>query len=303
MNSIPKTFAIIGNTYQEKKSKYTERLLNCLSRRDVRVMVDICYYDYLSSLIDLSGFELETFQGDDFIADMVISIGGDGTFLRAASRVRDKGIPILGVNTGRLGFLADVVPDDIDEAFDRICSGVYSYEDRSVLQVCVDGRDVCNCPFALNEMSVLKQDYASMITIHAFVDGRYLNTYQADGLIIATPTGSTAYSLSVGGPIMMPGSKTMVMTPVAPHSLNMRPLVLTDECEIALKVESRSHHFLVSLDGHSERVEQNCVVKIRRAPYSIRLVKQETHDFFETLKDKMQWGADGRKVKKRYKVL
>ena len=242
--------------------------------------------------LTLPGAEL--FDGDDFQADMVISLGGDGTFLKAASRVGAKGVPILGINTGRLGFLADISPEEMEETLDEIYNNHYKIEERSVLQLHCNNERLMQSPYALNEIAVLKRDSSSMISIHTAINGAPLTTYQADGLIIATPTGSTAYSLSVGGPIIVPHSKTIAITPVAPHSLNMRPIVICDDWEITLDVESRSHNFLVAIDGRSESCKENTRLSISRANYSIKVVKRFNHIFFDTLRTKMMWGADVR---------
>ena len=234
-------------------------------------------------------------EGNDFTADMVISIGGDGTFLKAARRVGRKQIPILGINTGRLGFLADVSPEEMEVTFEEIQAGRYSVEERSVLQLICNDRNLQESPYALNEIAVLKRDSSSMISIRTAINGAYLNTYQADGLVIATPTGSTAYSLSVGGPIIVPHSNTIAITPVAPHSLNVRPIVIRDDWEITLDVESRSHNFLVAIDGSSETCKETTQLTIHRADYSIKVVKRFNHIFFDTLRSKMMWGADGRR--------
>ena len=170
-----------------------------------------------------------------------------------------------------------------------------SVEERSVLQLICDDKHLQDAPYALNEIAVLKRDSSSMISIRTAINGAYLNTYQADGLVIATPTGSTAYSLSVGGPIMVPHSNTVVITPVAPHSLNVRPIVIRDDWEITLDVESRSHNFLVAIDGRSETCKETTQLTIRRADYSVKVVKRFNHIFFDTLRSKMMWGADGRR--------
>ena len=234
------------------------------------------------------------FEGNDFEADMVLSMGGDGTFLRAASYVGNKNIPILGINTGRLGFLADVSPEEMEDTFKDIYNHNYKVEDRSVLQVISNGQPLKGYPCGLNEIAVLKRDSSSMITIHTSINGAYLTTYQADGLVIATPTGSTAYSLSIGGPVIVPHSNTIAITPVAPHSLNVRPIVINDDWEITLDVESRSHNFLVAIDGRSETCREGTRLNIRKADYNIKVVKRPNHVFFHTLRDKMMWGADGR---------
>ena len=221
---------------------------------------------------------------------MVISIGGDGTFLKAARRVGNKGIPILGINTGRLGFLADVSPEEMEETIEEVYQNHYTVEERSVLQLLCDDKHLQNSPYALNEIAILKRDSSSMISIRTAINGAHLTTYQADGLIIATPTGSTAYSLSVGGPIIVPHSKTIAITPVAPHSLNVRPIVICDDWEITLDVESRSHNFLVAIDGSSETCKETTRLTIHRADYSIKVVKRFNHIFFDTLRTKMMWG-------------
>ena len=267
-------FAIFGNTYQAKKSSHALRLFQLLRRQKAEVCMCRDFYQFLTAELKMDVHADYLFDGDNFTADMVISIGGDGTFLKAARRVGKKGIPILGINTGRLG---------------------YSVEERSVLQLICNDRNLQESPYALNEIAVLKRDSSSMISIRTAINGAYLNTYQADGLVIATPTGSTAYSLSVGGPIMVPHSNTVVITPVAPHSLNVRPIVIRDDWEITLDVESRSHNFLVAIDGRSETCKETTQLTIRRADYSVKVVKRFNHIFFDTLRSKMMWGADGRR--------
>lgn len=287
-------FAIFGNTYQAKKSSHAENLFHILERYGAEVYICREFHNFLRSDLKLNIHADGLFDGDDFNADMVISIGGDGTFLKAASRVGNKGIPILGINTGRLGFLADISPEEMEETFAEIYSSQYSVEERSVLQLLCDEKRLHQSPFALNEIAVLKRDSSSMISIRTAINGAVLATYQADGLVIATPTGSTAYSLSVGGPIIVPHSKTIAITPVAPHSLNIRPIVICDDWEITLDVESRSHSFLVAIDGRSESCKETTQLTIRRADYSVKVVKRFNHVFFDTLRSKLMWGADGR---------
>jgi NAD+ kinase len=232
------------------------------------------------------------FDGNDFDADFVISMGGDGTFLRAASMVGSKETPILGINTGRLGFLADVNAHEIEHIINALYEDDFTLETRAVILVETDGQLLQGYPFALNDVAILKRDSASMISIRANINGQYLNTYQADGLVISTPTGSTAYSLSVGGPIIVPGTKVFSMTAVAPHSLNVRPIVLADSSVIELDVESRSHNFLVAIDGRSEKCKEGTRITLRRAPFDIKVVKRSDHRYFNTLREKMMWGAD-----------
>jgi len=287
-------FALFGNTYQAKKSAHVIRLLSILKQYNAVVYINREFYHFL---VDEQKMDIQAagvFEGNDFEADMVLSMGGDGTFLKAASQVGNKSIPILGINTGRLGFLADVSPEEMEDTFKDIYNHNYKVEDRSVLQVSSAGQLLKGYPCGLNEIAVLKRDSSSMITIHTSINGAYLTTYQADGLVIATPTGSTAYSLSIGGPVIVPHSNTIAITPVAPHSLNVRPIVINDDWEITLDVESRSHNFLVAIDGRSETCREGTRLTIRKADYNIKVVKRPNHIFFHTLRDKMMWGADGR---------
>mgnify|MGYP002305364445 FL=1 len=204
----------------------------------------------------------------------------------------------MGINTGRLGFLADISPAEMEATFEEIYAGHYTVEERSVLQLICEDKHLQCSPFALNEIAVLKRDSSSMISIRTAINGAFLTTYQADGLIIATPTGSTAYSLSVGGPIIVPHSKTIAITPVAPHSLNVRPIVIRDDWEITLDVESRSHNFLIAIDGRSETCKETTRLTIRKASYAIKVVKRYDHIFFDTLRSKLMWGADTREGRK-----
>lgn len=288
-------FAIFGNTYQAKKSSHAKEMFKLLEKHRAELYICRDFYHFLTNDLKLEIKDATLFDGDHFEADMVISIGGDGTFLKAAGRVGRKNIPILGINTGRLGFLADVSPEEMEETFNEIHKGQYNVEERSVLQLSSNKKKMEILPYALNDIAILKRDSSSMITIHTSINDAYLATYQADGLIIATPTGSTAYSLSVGGPIIVPHSNTIAITPVAPHSLNIRPIVIRDDWKITLDVESRSHNFLVSIDGSSESFTENDRITINRADYTIKVVKRLNHVFFDTLRSKMMWGIDSRK--------
>ena len=287
-------FALFGNVYQTKKSASIQKVLACLSQRGAEVLVDQEYYQFLTEDQKLDVNAAKIFTDDDFDADIVISMGGDGTFLKAASRVRQKMIPILGINMGRLGFLADISPNDIEKCLDAIYEEDYSIENRALIQVTTDGEPLEGYNCALNDVAILKRDTASMISIRASINGDYLTTYQADGLVISSPTGSTAYSLSNGGPIIVPGTKVFSMTAVAPHSMNIRPIVLADSSEITLTVESRSHNFLIAIDGRSEKCKEGTKLTLRRAPYDVKVVKRGDQRYFNTLREKMMWGIDVR---------
>ena len=252
------------------------------------------FYDFITTGQRLPIDHAQIIEGSDFDADVVISMGGDGTFLRAASMVGAKQIPILGINTGRLGFLADINAQEIERTIQALYEGDFTVDTRAVIMVETEGQPLQGYCCALNDVAILKRDTASMISIRASVNGQYLNTYQADGLIVSTPTGSTAYSLSNGGPIIVPGTKVFSMTAVAPHSLNVRPIVLADSSVIELDVESRSHNFLVAIDGRSEKCKEGTKIVLRRAPYDIKVVKRSDHRYFNTLREKMMWGADTR---------
>ena len=267
-------FAIYGNAYKRQAIlPFIERAVAYLESHHATPLV-----------------EPENIEGVDY----VISMGGDGTFLEAANKVGDREIPILGVNMGRLGFLADVLPSEIETTLDHVLRGDHIIEDHTVIKLETNGETVeCN-PFALNDIAVLNRDSASMISIRAYVNGDFLVNYQADGLIIATPTGSTAYSLSNGGPIIVPQSGSLCITPVAPHSLNIRPIVINDTSVIELEVCSRSHNFLVAVDGRSMKMAEETRLTIRKAPYTIKLIKLKSQRYFSTLHEKLMWGADTR---------
>ncbi|MBN2914884.1 MAG: NAD kinase [Prevotella sp.] len=287
-------FAIFGNEYQAKKSVSIETILAFLEKKKAEIYVENAYYDFLVRDLHLDVKVAGVFEDYNFDVDYVISMGGDGTFLKAASRVGAKGTPIIGVNMGRLGFLADVLPSEIESALDSLYAGDCLIEEHAVIQVEAEGGILAGNPFALNDIAVLKRDDASMISIRTQVDGEFLVTYQADGLIVTTPTGSTAYNLSNGGPIIIPQSGSICLTPVAPHSLNIRPIVINDTAVITLDIESRSHNYLVAIDGRSERMTEETRLIIRKAPHAIKIVKQRNQRYFSTLREKLMWGADQR---------
>lgn len=253
----------------------------------------------LDQLNDKNGMDLkyECFTShEDFKTgiDFVFSIGGDGTFLKTVSFIRDSQVPILGINTGRLGFLANVSEDIFDSAMDKLRNKKYEYQLRSLLRVETEREIFGDYNIAMNEVTVLKKDTSSMITVHAFLDDNYLNSYWADGLIVSTPTGSTAYSLSCGGPIVTPGCQVHILTPIAPHNLNVRPMVVPDKFPIKLSVEGRERNYLISLDGHSYNLKQKEEVIIRKAEYMINVIKLEDTNFLDTIRNKMLWGKDER---------
>ena len=294
MTRQPLKFAIFGNEYQAKKSTSIEKILDYLAQKGAEIYVENAYYEFLTRSQHIDVKAAGVFEDYNFDVDYVISMGGDGTFLKAASRVGAKGIPIIGVNMGRLGFLADVLPGEVEAALDSLYAGECQIEEHVVIQVEAEGGVLAGNPFALNDIAVLKRDDASMISIRTQVDGEFLVNYQADGLIVTTSTGSTAYNLSNGGPIIIPQSSSLCLTPVAPHSLNIRPVVINDTAEITLDVESRSHNYLVAIDGRSERMSEGTRLVIRKAAHTIKIVKQRNQRYFSTLREKLMWGADQR---------
>lgn len=284
--------ALFGNVYQAKKSSSVQQLIQLLKKHQVKLFVETEFYNYLTKTLQIDLQPDGLIDYNNFDTDVAISMGGDGTFLETARRVGNKEIPILGINTGRLGFLADISQQEMEAALNDFFNGNHKIEERSLIQVQSEEAPLKGYPYALNEVAVLKRDNSSMISIRVEINGEYLTTYQADGLIINTPTGSTGYALSVGGPIIMPQAGIFGITPVAPHSLNMRPLTLKDEAEITLEVESRSHNFLVAIDGRSESCREGTRLTLKKAPYRIKVFQRKEHSFFNTLRNKLMWGAD-----------
>ena len=226
--------------------------------------------------------------------DLAISIGGDGSFMKCVSYIRDSGVPIMGINMGRLGFLANTSKELMPQALERIQRKDFSFQVRSLIRVETEEKIFGDNNIALNEVTLQKKDTSSMITVHASLDGKYLNSYWADGLIVATPTGSTAYNLSCGGPIITPGCQVHILTPIAPHNLNVRPVVVPDHMPITLKVEGRDRKFLVSLDGTSQSLKQGEELTVKKAEFMINVIKFEDNNFLDTIRNKMLWGIDQR---------
>lgn len=297
MNFPPRRIAIFGNTYQVEKCKYVESVVKALQKQGAQVVFEQRFLDFIQTVHPPkchTMFDFEGFRAEECDADLAISLGGDGTFLNTAEKLGRRHIPILGINMGRLGFLADVLPTDIEHAMIRVVEGRFSIKERSLIEAIVDDPELGIYPFALNEVALLKHDNSSLIEVETTVDGELLTNYLADGLIVCTPTGSTGYSLSVGGPILEPQSATFCLSPVAPHSLTMRPVVLRDDVTIDLRVKSRSGSFLIAIDGRSKSLPVNTMLHLRKADYTIPVVKMHPQDFFFMLREKMMWGKDQR---------
>lgn len=231
---------------------------------------------------------------DMSMMDFMISIGGDGTLLDAVCQVGELEIPILGLNTGRLGFLATVATKDISIAIDQLANDNFQIENRSLISLQSHRKLFNGLNFALNEFTIHKRDTSSMITVHTYIDGKYLNSYWADGLIVSTPTGSTGYSLSCGGPLISPEAKNLVITPVSPHNLNVRPIIVSDDSEISLEIEGRAEKFLISLDSRSTSISSEVKLSVKKESFQAKLIKLPHYHFFDTLRQKLNWGFDMR---------
>ena len=288
-----KKVAIFGSVRKYGFEKALRDLFAVLNEKSVEIFLDAEVNGFVvgNSLKDLPEFSL--LKKEEYSSlDLALSLGGDGTFLRTAYKVGEAGVPILGINLGNLGFLVDVPGGEIKTAINEIFSAGFTVEERSLLSL--KRSDEEGNSVALNEIAVLKQDTSSMIRVHTVINGEYLCTYRADGLLISTPTGSTAYALSVGASIMMPENKSFMLSPVAPHSLNLRPVIIPDNLKIELEVESRTNHFLVSLDGRSSLCTNNVRLSIEKAPYAVKVAKRLNQTYFNTLREKLMWGADAR---------
>lgn len=286
--------AIYGLSGDNISKKIFLELLSIAKKHDIELVVE----KEFSSIISNKNYSNKIFISHkdlDRTYDLMITIGGDGTLLRSITYVRDLGIPIMGINTGRLGFLATLKQEMLHSELNKILFGEYNIKERSLLEVSVNNKtNFSDFNYALNEVSVGRKNTTSMIEIKTVLDGEYLNTYWADGLIISTPTGSTGYSLSCGGPIMSPSSQTFSITPIAPHNLNARPLIISDETIIELSVKGREESHLLSLDSKIISLENNTVIKIKKASFKIKLASLQNISFYKTLRNKLLWGEDKR---------
>ncbi|HNP32013.1 MAG TPA: NAD kinase [Flavobacterium sp.] len=289
--------AIFGQYYQNDTRPIIKDIFVFFNRNNVEIVIEEKFLKILYEE-EIVGKKYNTFSSHkdlDSSFDMLISIGGDGTILRAVTFVRDSGIPILGVNAGRLGFLAKAQKENIESFIKVIVEKKYSISERTLLTLeCSPRATEIEINFAMNEVSVNRKDTTSMITVETYLNGEYLNSYWADGLIISTPTGSTGYSLSCGGPILTPDVRGIVITPIAPHNLTARPLVIPDDTEIKLKVSGREEQYLVSLDSRIASINNNSVLTVKKTPFKIKMVEITEETFFKTLRSKLLWGEDKR---------
>ena len=280
------TIAIFGNWYKRSTLEEVAHVLDFMESRGVNILLAQELRDEMNLRDKYQPFTTDTEEYVDF----ALSIGGDGTFLYTASMVGNRDIPILGINCGRLGFLADVQTSEVDFICDQLVQNNYTIEQRTQLQVIPSLGGHIEHPFALNEIAVMKQELSSMIGIEARVNGELLNYYKADGLVISTATGSTAYNLSVGGPLMIPQTRSLIISTIATHALNVRPIVIPDDWKIDLVMKSRSHSYLLSIDGRSVAMKEDITLHIEKAPYTIKLVQIDGHTFLNSLKEKLAWG-------------
>ena len=290
------TIAIFGSPYPEHFSKYIQHLIKKLETEHINLIIEEEFSVFLDNNIRFNK-SISTFNSYETLknkADFLLSIGGDGTLLKAVTYVRESEIPIMGINTGRLGFISSISADQIDDAITDILKGNYKINKRTLLELSSDKNLFKDKNFALNEVAVSKKDTSSMIRIDAYVDDEFLNTYWADGLVVSTPTGSTGYSLSCGGPIIMPGTNNIIITPNAPHNLNVRPIVIDDNSVVKLKVEDRDQLALVSLDSRSRAFDSETELIIKKADFKVRLVQPQNNSLIKTIRHKLMWGLDKR---------
>ncbi len=288
--------AIYGRNFDDGFKEYITKFFSILEQHKVEVFIYKVFFDFLKDEIKFDNRSVKVFSKHQEIrnnVDLMISIGGDGTILDAVTILRDSNIPIVGINTGRLGFLASISKTQIENALKQIIKGNYSIEKRSLLKIETSSNVFNDFPYSLNEITVQKIDSA-MITVHVYIDNEFLNTYWADGLIVSTPTGSTAYSLSVGGPIIIPNSGNFVIAPISPHNLTVRPIVLPDTSKLKLKLEGRSSKYIASLDHRSVTINNSEEIIISKADFNIHLIKLKDTSFYKTLRNKLMWGADRR---------
>ena len=290
------TIAIFGSPYPEHFSKYIQHLIKKLESEHIKLIIEDEFSLFLANNIRFNK-PFATFNSYETLknkADFLFSIGGDGTLLKAVTYVRDSDISILGINTGRLGFISSISAGQIDDSITDILKGNYKINERTLLELSTKKNLFKDRNFALNEVAVSKKDTSSMIRIDAYVDDEFLNTYWADGLVVSTPTGSTGYSLSCGGPIIMPGTNNIIITPNAPHNLNVRPIVIDDNSVIKLKVEDRDQLAMVSLDSRSRAFDSDTELTIQKAKFKTKLIQPQNNSFTSTIRNKLMWGLDKR---------
>ena len=289
-----KTIALFGKTLAPENGEYMKQLFKELADNQVKIVVYQPFADIVTAFVPEGGQYKVFHSHEDLKADLLFSIGGDGTILDTVPFVLDSGIPVLGINLGRLGFLSSISKNEIVNAVNSVLTGDYTVEQRTLLELVSPEKVFDNVKYALNELNVIRNPEHSLLAIKVFVDNVYLNTYWGDGILLATPTGSTAYSLSAGGPIIAPNAKNFVITPIATHNLTVRPVVIPDDSTIRIQVEGREKKFVFSMDSRSCTLDTSVQLEVRKAGFCLNLVRMRGEDFFGTIRNKLMWGKDNR---------
>ncbi|WP_379089348.1 NAD kinase [Pedobacter sp. UC225_65] len=288
--------AIYGRDFNDSVLPFVQEVFDALAKQQVTVLVYLKFYNFIKAKVKLPA-NITTFSTHAELlteVDVLLSLGGDGTLLDTLSLIRDSQIPVIGINFGRLGFLASINKNEINTAIEALVKGAYSLDKRSILNFESQNSLFGDENFALNDITIHRRDNSAMIMIHAYMNGEFINSYWADGLIIATPTGSTAYSLSCGGPIILPNAQNFVITPIAPHNLNVRPIIVPDDVKLTFEIEARSTKFLVSCDSRTETVDRSVKININKANFNVNLLRLNNESYLTTLRNKLLWGIDTR---------
>ncbi|MEJ5994289.1 NAD kinase [Pedobacter sp. Du54] len=288
--------AIYGRDFNDSVLPFVQQVFDALAENKISILLYQRYYHFIKNKIKLSA-EVGVFNNHHELvdeADVLLSLGGDGTLLDTLSLIRDSQIPVIGINFGRLGFLASINKNEIKKAIEALVNGEYSLDKRIILNLESQNSLFGEENFALNDITIHRRDNSAMMIIHAYMDGEFINSYWADGLIIATPTGSTAYSLSCGGPIILPNAQNFVITPIAPHNLNVRPVIVPDHVVLTFEIEARTTKFLVSCDSRTETVDRSVKITVNKANFNINLIRLNNESYLTTLRNKLLWGIDTR---------
>jgi len=286
--------AIFGKSYSPEDKEYLKLLFEKLNEFDTELCIYKSYFDLLPKDLGFPENINHFSSHKDLSCKFLISIGGDGTILDTVPFVRDSGIPILGINLGRLGFLSSISKSEISTAIESVLKGEYTVEKRALLKLQQPTDIFGDLNFALNDITLYRNNTTSLIVVHVYIDGKFLNSYWGDGLIISTPTGSTAYSLSVGGPIITPGSQNFLIAPIASHNLTVRPIVIQDSSEIRIKIEGREEKYLMTMDSRQSSINKDQELLITRNDFEVNLIQMNNKNFFSTIRDKLMWGFDNR---------
>lgn len=289
--------ALYNRTFEEHDIPVLQRILQMLYDHKLHMVFYKEFYERIQPHLPFQLESVRTFTGKldlPLHTDMLFSLGGDGTMLDTVTFVGNTNIPIIGINLGRLGFLAAIPEEEVEAALQSLVRGSYTLEKRTLIHLDSSVPLFDGSPFALNEFTIHRKDSSSMIKIHTYLNGEFLNTYWADGLVVATPTGSTGYSLSTGGPVIFPQTSSFVITPVAPHNLNTRPIVVPDDNVISFEVEGRAEHFLCTLDSRTETINSSIQIAVKKENFTISLVRPDEHNFLNTIRQKLYWGIDRR---------